>query len=220
MRLKKVTGVSMPALLHISPASIDLRIRELGLKREGLISAVRAAAGAVASCTSNNPPISRGWLAWCEAVVRLREEFGRDGWVADDTANFSTIIDEAAGVRLAVVNTDDGAGNPALVPTNRSRRGQFSKQAIESNQLSLPFLGWEVEPVEARRSDMTTWYLCIHAVDDKVRAELSLPTSCEGGIIGGWRERIMLVSSDGDLAVRGSPIVDEGPDFEVRISRR
>ena len=210
----------MSALLHVTRQSAESRIRDLGLRRDGLISAVRAAAAAVASCTSNHPPTARGWLAWCDAVVRLREEFRPDGWSADDTANFSTIVDEAAGVKIAVVNTDEGAGNPALIPTNRSRRGELSKRAIENNQPFLPYDGWNVEPSEARRDGETTWYLCIHVVGENVRAELSLPTSCEGGIIGGWKERIMLVSSDDDLILGTGPVYDDGPDFEVKISRK
>ena len=210
----------MPATVHKDRYSVESRIRELGLRRAGLISAVRAAAAAVASCTVNHPPTARGWLAWCDAVVRLREEFRSDGWTADDTANFSTIVDEAAGIRIAVVNTDEGAGNAALVPTNRSRRGEFSRKAIEDNQLSLPFEGWGVEPPDAKKEGVTTWYLCIHVVGEMVRAELSLPTSCESGIIGGWKERIMLVSSDDDLIFGGGPLVDDGPDFEVKIARK
>ena len=210
----------MAAKIYSTRHSVDDRIRELGLRRDGLISTVRAAAAAVASCTANHPPTARGWLAWCESVVRLREEFRSDGWSADDTANFSTIVDEAAGLKIAVVNTDEGAGNPGMEPTNRSRRGLLSKQAIESNQLFFPFEGWNVEPDEVKREGATTWYLCIHVVGDEVRAELSLPTSCEGGIIGGWKERIMLVSREEDLIIGAGLHSDEGPDFEVEISRK
>ncbi|WP_162935715.1 hypothetical protein [Tsuneonella amylolytica] len=206
----------MAAAVYITRSAVDDRIRELGLHREGLISAVRAASAAVAGCTVDSPPIARGWLAWHDAVVRLRQEFRPSGWAADDTANFATIFDEAAGIKVAVVNTDDGAGNPISFPTNRSRRGEFSKMAIESNQLRLPFL----EPDEAKSPGVTTWYLCIYAVGETVRAELSLPTKCEGGIIGGWKERIILVSGDNDLRVRSPIDLDDGPEFRVQISRK
>jgi hypothetical protein len=189
----------------------------LGLNRAGLLSAVRAAAAAVASCTIDSPPIARGWLAWHDTVVRLRQEFRPFGWEADDTANFATIRDDGAGIKIAVVNTDDGTGNPASFPTNRSRRGELSKMAIENNQLRLPFMG---EPDEAKSPNFTSWYLCIYVVGEVVRAELSLPTKCEGGIIGGWKERIILVSRDDDLRSRGPIDLDDGPDFEVRVTRK
>lgn len=207
----------MAATVYSSAYSVEQRLRELGLHKSGLLSAVRAAAAAVASCTINSPPIARGWLAWHDAVVRLRQEFRPSGWAADDTANFATIIDEAAGIKVAVVNTDDGAGNPASFPTNRSRRGELSKIAIETNQLRLPFMG---EPDELKSSGYSTWYLCIYVVGETVRAELSLPTKCEGGIIGGWKERILLVSKDDDLRLRPPTEEDDGPEFEVRVSRK
>jgi hypothetical protein len=205
------------ATVLVSRSAGDVRLRELGLSRAGLISAVRAAAAAVAGCTIDSPPIARGWLAWHDAVVRLRQEFRPLGWEGDDTANFATIMDEAAGIKVAVVNTDDGAGDPASYPINRSRRGEYSKLAIETNQLQLPFMG---EPDEAKSASVSTWYLCIHVVGEVVRAELSLPTKCEGGIIGGWKERIIIVGRDDDLRVRGPSDFDYGPEFEVRISRK
>lgn len=207
----------MAATLYLTTPAVEGRLRELGLHREGLMSAVRASAAAVAGCTLDSPPIARGWLAWHDAVVRLRQEFRPSGWAADDTANFATIIDEAAGIKIAVVNTDDGTGDPASYPTNRSRRGELSKMAIESNQLRLPFLG---EPEEVKSLGMTTWYLCIYVVGETVRAELSLPTKCEGGIIGGWKERILLVSGDDDLRLRRPIDEDDGPEFQVQISRK
>lgn len=207
----------MSASVYVSKPEVQDRLRELGLHEAGLLSAVRAAAAAVSSCTINSPPIARGWLAWHDAVVRLRQEFRPSGWEPDDTANFATIKDDHAGIKIAVVNTDDGAGNPASFPTNRSKRGEFSKMAIETNQLRLPFLG---EPDELKSSEYSTWYLCIYVVGEIVRAELSLPTKCEGGIIGGWKERIMLVGCDDDLRLRGAIDRDEGPDFEVRVTRK
>lgn len=207
----------MTVLVHNSGYSIEARVRELGLSREGLLSAVRASAAAVAGCTVNSPPIARGWLAWHDAVVRLRQEFRSYGWEADDTANFSTIIDHAAGIKIAVVNTDEGTGNVASFPTNRSKRGELSKIAIESNQYRLPFMA---EPDELKSPNFQTWYLCVHVVGETVKAELSLPTKCEGGIIGGWRERIILVTGDDDLRISNSDDYDEGPDIEVRISRK
>lgn len=211
----------MAAKIYSTKPSADDRLRELGLTREGLLSAVRAAAAAVASCTAYSPPIARGWLAWHDAVVRLRQEFGPHGWEADDTANFATIIDHHAGLKIAVVNTDEGAGNSMSYPTNRSRRGELSKLAIESNQMRLPFEGWDVEPEEAKLPDYSTWYLCIYARNEAVRAELSLPTTCEGGLIGGWRERIMLVTGDDDLRLSRGPIdLGPEPEIEVRVSRK
>jgi hypothetical protein len=158
-------------------------------------------------------------LAWYSAVVRLRQEFRPHGWEADDTANFSTIIDHAAEIKIAVANTDAGTANVSFFPTNRSRRGELSRLAVEANQYSLPLPGWSVEPEEAKTPGYATWYLCLYIAGDTVRAELSLPTSCEGGYFGGWSERIFLASGEDDWAWN-IPLDDSGPDFEVQVSRK
>lgn len=210
--------VGMECAIYRSLGESEQRLRELGLTKEGLLSAVRAAAAAVAGCTSDSPPISRGWLAWYQAVVRLRQEFRPRGWEADDTANFSTIIDHSARVKIAVANTDAGTANVSFFPTNRSRRGELSRQAIAANQYCLPLPGWDVEPEEAKTPGYSTWYLCLYIAGDTVRAELSLPTSCEGGYFGGWSERIFLTSGGDDWE---SAIPDDGgPEFEVQVSRK
>lgn len=210
----------MKTLVHHTPVAAEFRLRELGLTRDGVISAVRAAMAAVAGCTGDSPPIAPGWLTWYNAVVRLRQEFRGKGWDADDTANFSTIVDHAAGIKIAVANTDEATACVVSEPTNRSRRGELSKQAVAANQLSLPFDGW-LEPDEAKVPGFVTWYLCIYIAEDTVRAELSLPTTCEGGYFGGWKERIFLISSDDDWITETGPDArDGGPEFEVFVTRK
>jgi hypothetical protein len=198
----------------------DRRLRELGLSREGVLSAVKAAAAAVHRTTRDYPPIAGGLMAWMEAVARLRQEFRAHGWEADDTGNFSTIIDHAGRVKVAVANTDEGTGNSLSQPTNRSKRGELSRLAIEANQLSLPFTEWLAEPEEAKLPGYSTWYLCVYVRGEVVRAELSLPTSCASGYFGGWSERIILVSGEEDWMSSITPERDDGPDFEVKVARK
>lgn len=215
-------GAFVAVVVREESWDVDRRLRELGLNRAGLNSAIRAAVAAVAGCTDNSPPTARGLMAWFAGVVRLREEFGMHGWVRDDTANFSTIINHRQLAKIAVANTDDATGNVRVFPTNRSKKGELGKQAAFLNQLRLPFDGWSAEPDEAKIPGFATWYLCIYVNEETVRAELSLPTRIENGFFADWSERIILVANDDGWRRTASPDVDEGdgPEFQVIVSRK
>jgi hypothetical protein len=161
-------------------------------------------------------------MAWHAAVVRLREEFGATGWRRDDTANFSTIINENRTLKIAVANTDDATGNARVFPTNRSKKGALGKQAALLNQLALPFIGWRTEPDEAKIAGCSTWYLCLFINGETVRAELSRPTLIEKGYFADWSERLLLVDSDDGWRRVASPKIDndDGPEFRVQVSRK
>jgi hypothetical protein len=210
----------MEAAIYRSEFEAERRLRELGLTRDGVLSAVRAAVAAVHRATRDYPPISGGLMAWMEAVARLRQEFRPNGWEADDTGNFSTIVDHSTRTKIAVANTDEGTGVWFSQPTNRSKRGELSRLAIEANQLALPFTEWLAEPEEAKIPGYATWYLCLFIRGDTVKAELSLPTSCASGYFGGWSERIILLSGDEDWMSSNLPQADNGPDFEVKVERK
>lgn len=212
----------MPIVVRSEDWDVDRRLREIGLSRAGLTSAIRASVAAVAGCTDNSPPTARGYMAWMAGVVRLREEFGARGWTRDDTANFSTIVSHAKLVKVAVANTDDATGNARILPTNRSKKGELGKKAALLNQLLLPFDGWSVEPDEAKIPGFSTWYLCIYVNGETVRAELSLPTKIEKGFFADWSERLILVDSDDGWRRTVTPDADDGdgPEFKVVVSRK
>ncbi len=212
----------MSVVIRVVPLEVDRRLRELGLTRGGLNSALRAAVAAVAGCTDNSPPTARGYMAWHAGVVRLREEFSGRGWVRDDTANFSTIVSHKKLLKVAVANTDAATGNSHILPVNRSKKGELGKRAACVNQLRLPFDEWSIEPDEAKLPGFSTWYLCVYVSGDTVRAELSLPTRIEKGFFVDWSELLILVDSDDGWRRAVSPEIDDGkgPEFKVIVNRK
>jgi len=217
-----VTGGPVMTTVRQESWDVDRRLRELGLSRAGLISAIRAAAAAVGGCTSDSPPTAFGYMAWHGSVVRLRQEYTSAGWKRDDTANFATIIDHRRLIKVAVANTDEATGNVRILPTNRSKKGELGRQAAAINQHRLPFEQWSVEPESAKLPGFSTWYLCLYVRGETVRAELSLPTKIEKGYFVEWAERLILVSSDDDWRRALSPVVndDDGPEFKVVVNRK
>jgi hypothetical protein len=215
---------------------VDRRLEVLNLERKNLVAVVRAAVAAVGNCTENDPPTARGYECWRAAVRVLREIHRSLGWEKDDASNFSTIVNKQGRIKIAVANTDDATGNPKVLPINRSRKGANSDRASQINQLALPFPEFqsEIQSGDSKGSDYATWYLCIYVDGDKIRAELSLPTRLESGYFTEWEERIMLISSDEDWKraiewtpsneyssqLNRTPMDDEGPKFEVSITRR
>jgi hypothetical protein len=213
----------MFAKVHIESWEIDRRLRELGLSRDGMLSAIKAAVALERSCTENSPPTARGFFSWQAAVVRLREEYCiKKEWVRNDSNNFSTILNRTLGIKIAVSNTDENTGNPKVYPFNRSRKGEVGRQAVSINQLLLPYEGWADTKLSSPPVNNHTWYLCIYIKDETVRAELSLPTVCEKGYFADWGERIILVSSDDDWRTALSPALDQdnGPVFKVLVTRK
>lgn len=212
----------MPTVVRVTEWDVNARLRELGLTREGLISAVKAAVAAGAGCTSNHPPIAPGFMVWMAAVVRLREEFSRLGFVKDNTANFPTIIHHGNLVKVAVANTDENTGHLVAKPTNRSKKGELGRRAAFINQMMLPFMGTPSEPEEAKLPGFSTWYLCIYVHGDTVRAELSHPTEIENGYFADWSERLVLIDSDDGWRRALTPSTDDGdgPEFNVVVTRK
>lgn len=212
----------MAVVVRSDEWDVNARLRDMGLRREGLISAIRAAVAAYSGCTANHPPIARGIMTWLAAVARLREEFLRDGFVRDDTANFSTIVHHPKMLKIAVANTDENTGHPVADPTNRSKKGELGRRAALINQLSLPFGGVAAEPEDAKLPGFSTWYLCIYVHGDTVRAELSHPTKIENGYFSDWSERLVLIDSDDGWRRALTPSSDDGdgPEFSVVVTRK
>jgi hypothetical protein len=77
-------------------------------------------------------------------------------------------------------------------------------------------LASELPPDEA----CTTWFLVIHADDDHIRMEVSLPVDAKDGIVGEWVERILIdaVPTSGAVAPI-EPGEDDDDDGEPMVTR-
>ena len=83
-------------------ATVDERLEALGISRQILYDAIMAGEAARATCTSNDPPILPGLLAWGRTVRALGELLAPLGWKRRDEGNYSTIEDGRLGIAIAV----------------------------------------------------------------------------------------------------------------------
>jgi len=214
----------MQAKIRVENWDVESRLRQLGLSRKELIDVVKASVAQHAFCSDNDPPNARGFESWRWGVRKLREIYrAKDEWDKDDTRGFSTIVNRKLKVRVAVMNSDGGAGTLDAVPQNRSRKGAASEEvSIINQQLELGGSDWAPVPDENQGfEDYETWHLCIYIAGDVVRAELSRLHGFEAGYFTDCFEKIILLAP-GDWEKQdfrdGSD--DLGPDFAVEVTRK
>lgn len=208
------------------PHDVRSRLKRLDLTFEDCMSVVEAMVAACNGGTDNDPPTARGWDAWRYGTRRFREVKRPDGWEKDDQENLSTIVHPSAKFRIAVANTNEATGILNGTPKNKSAKGVGSERAVELNRqppLPLPeFLEhFEKAKAAAARAGARIWYLCVHIDGELVRAELSFPTTVEGGFLGDWEERIILIDPKGPVCESDRSSGDDyAPDFDIPVRRK
>lgn len=215
----------MKAILLKNPIEVANRLAELGWKKEDLIEVVDAMEGARNSCTENDPPSAPGWKSWCDGTRRLREIGSLHGLERCEDDHISSVFDKERGIKIAVVNTDDGTGIENRHPQNRSKKGAATDRAVSNNQGVLPNIlddANNVIQLQKPSGGVVYWYLCVYCEGDVVRAELSCPLECENGFFKSFHERILLISGDDDNTrlriLTDSPTAV--PDFEINVKRK
>jgi hypothetical protein len=216
--------------VRVEPWDVENRLAELGFKKDELLAVVESCVAQHAFCSVNDPPNAKGYEIFRWGVRRLREIKCIDGWDRDDTNGYSTLVNHRQKIRVAVINSDEGTGdpNPEVVPQNRTRKGVKSLEVALANewakrQGSLGGPDWAPIPpgVEVLQfTGYTTWHLCIYIAGDTVRAELSVLHDFDSGYFKQCFERIIILGfGDWDrLVIRGDE--DDGPDLQVRITRK
>ena len=181
----------MPVRIFKEVIDVTNRLHVLATSHEKALEIVSAIVAARADCTDNDPFGSRGWRGWQMGTRRLREvHIDSDGWERDDTDQVPAIINKRLGIRIVVCNTDDGTAIENSKPQNRHKKGSATDRAIDANQGS--FLNRLDESVSVisiakRRSPGTgailTYFLCVYAEGDDIRAELSCPVNANIAIL-------------------------------------
>src|SRR5687768_14500028 len=97
----------------ITRGEIDVRERLalLGLTPEDLIDGIEFGESHRALCTPDDPPSFHGVTAWARTVRGLR--IGRlrnENWTADDSGNYSTLLNPDQTLAIAVATGDDETG--------------------------------------------------------------------------------------------------------------
>lgn len=203
------------------------KLTKLGTSIDKLRTVIEAVASARASVTPNDPAGTRGYLGWQMGTRRLREvHAGLDGWEKDDTDQVPTIKNDHLGIRIAILNTDDGTCIGTLNPKNRSKKGPATDKAVDVNQGSFLDVLEEsiskVTPILSKTSEtFLTYYLCVYQEGDDVRGELSLATQTSSGFLTGFSERVFVIggeAGDPDGITRKSASDDS--EFDIPVSRK
>lgn len=222
----------MPAVVHQKLGEVESRLSQLGLTPDILIQVVQACVAGYAGCTDNDPPGAAGYSSWRYGVRRSRELLLPLGWLKDNTGGYATCLNREKKVRLAIMNSDDGAGVPDRVPHNRSKKGPNSERAAFNNkqvhQFTLPEAeDWPVPEEEMLVYDLSeyaTWHVCVFIKGDHVQAELSLLGDFDGGYACECLEKIILVApGEWDKPIRDHNSSDDDDDlaaFPIEVTRR
>lgn len=216
--------VPVSALIVKNPIEITNRLAGLGWTADELLEVVSAMVGARRSCTENHPPSAGGWMSWSEGTRRLREIGLPKGLLRANTDGIPWTTDKGRGIRFVVANTDDGTGIDNRVPQNRSKKGAATDRAIDVNQTSI--FDYIPEPPVVPLSRivpspgmLVSWYLCVFADGDIVRAELSCPIETENGYFADFVEQIYLLTGEAlDKLVKRKD--DDGPEYEINVTRK
>ncbi|MBX3713501.1 MAG: hypothetical protein KF800_16200 [Lysobacter sp.] len=202
-----------------NPKSVADRLAELGLEEGRLREAVFQGHLQRTRLTRNHPTIYHGLNMWGELVAALREQLSPE-WVREDIGSYALTVNELLKLAIAVASGDEGTGDPAAHPSNRSRKGRNTVDAIEANR---QFELFELLPPKSDNEESyQTWVLMHHTdhVRGEIRVELSLPLSIGAdGKITAWAERIILSSIpfDDQLVEINPP---SGPDIDIDIQRK
>lgn len=207
-------------VLFDNPQEIASRLEQLGLEESALREAVNQGHLQRTRLTLNYPLIYHGLNMWGEVVAALRNQLRPLDWVREDIGSYALTVHEERKLAITVASGDEGTGNPSAHPSNRSRKGRNTVEAIEANrQLELfEQLPPEMEAEEGKQ----TWVLMHHTdtARGEIRVELSRPLSIgNDGKIAAWAERIILSSIpfDDELVEIYPP---SGPDIDIDIQRK
>lgn len=225
----------MPTTIIANAVEVPTELEKIGLSGNQVLEIVHAMAGAKADSTENDPPGAAGWSAWRMGVRRSREVTIHDkhfpDWEKDETGQVSSVVNRKIGVRLLVSNTGDGTGidDQERYPQNRSKKGAATDLIVQANQGCL-FNDWTDDsgnivafpnPADAAQG-IVSWYVCVYAVGDELRAEISCPDGIEAGFFTGFHKRIIIIGEDGSGI---DPVGSKKPegevvDFDIPVARK
>lgn len=208
-------------VVYADPHVVAHRLNDLALTEVALREAILQAHLQRSRLTANHPRIFPGLEMWGWAVASLGDLLRPLGWLREDVGNFPLTTNDNLSLAIAVAAGDEATGNPFAVPSNRSRKGKNTIDAVELNQqfdMFPEFLPTADQDTEGRE----TWVLLHHTdpVKKEIRIEISRPSEIgEDGKISAWSERILLgsIPFDGDTI---EVIPPSGPDIQIDIRRK
>lgn len=194
------------------PWDVDRRIAEMGLSKEGLVNAVRAARTASGNATALHPSNAAGTFGYHEGVASLRQEFIGKEWIIGRKDGVETIRNDQKGLKIGFCNVDLACGDKA--PKPRSDKSPASERACGPMLFDPDKLRYFVRK---GAEELAFYYLM---VDETGRTELTRP-KISGKTFEGAIERIFLLP-EGDEEDMLLNLDDDGitEDFEPKIVRK
>lgn len=184
---------------------LSARLARMGLTVEILHTALRRGEFAAANCTRHHPVTAPSLYRWAEATKEFRDLTAEEGWTTSDVDGIPRTLAPDATFGVVIISGNEHTGNKYNTPSPRHARGSAGVRDVRDNhQLWLFEARSEGEHVAGTPERPLTWYLLHRATDTHIFSELSLPVlATEGGMIEGWRERIILPAIDvNDESVR------------------
>jgi hypothetical protein len=201
----------MQAKIIIDQQDVEDALGKIGLDQQLLSEALQSGYLASASCTENDPPNYAGMSQWARTVRGLRERLVPLGWSKSDAKGYSTVVDPAGRIAIAVASGCENTGrNNGRSPTTKSEKGPRTADAVLANKDQLELFPETLLPIrEDEEQEKLTYIYLFHRDRAEIRAELSLPASMgSDGHINGWAERIILAAQPLDPMP-----ADVAPDF-------
>jgi hypothetical protein len=206
------------------PDEVVKRLEVLGVSEALLKEAINQGHLQRARLTPNHPRIFAGLEMWGWCVAGLRDQLRPLGWVAHVASNYESTVNDRLDLAIAVASGDEATGFSHLRPSNRSKKGLNTVDAVEANRQGDLFL--ELLPAEklSGPSNHDTWILLHHTdvLKKEIRMEFSKPWDIgSDGKITSWAERIILssISFDDDILL-GELIEPDGMDININITRK
>ncbi|HDS1558077.1 TPA: hypothetical protein QEL11_001939 [Stenotrophomonas maltophilia] len=211
----------LPKILYDASEEIASRLEQLGVTEMALREAIYQGHLQRTRLTPNHPRNFPGLVMWGEVVAALRDQLRPLDWIRQDVGSFPVTVNESLNLAIAVASGDEGTGNPYAHPSNRSKKGRNTVEAIEANRQMVLFEEF-MQEIKDDAEGNQTWILMHHTDTSKgeIRFELSLPAEIgNDGKITSWSERILLgsIPFDDDLTEILEP---GGPDIDIEIRRK
>jgi hypothetical protein len=204
------------------PSRNEALLCDIGVSEDVLMTALRVGDAAADGCTSNHPPMARGFYRFSETVASLAVQLTPLGWTRKDYKNFSTVLRPDGRIAIAVASADDGTGDLSASVTTRSSKGVATVEAVAQNY-SLP-LDERYVADNAKivgQAPTVTWFLLHNRKGGQLFAELSRPMFInDEGFVEKWEPRIPLRALSLDQATidisGGEPPINPIVDVKKR----
>jgi hypothetical protein len=185
---------------------VDRRLAEMGLTRQGLLTARDVALLEAANATAFHPANAPGTFSYHHGTWALRDRFVGKDWVDDRVDGIEAIRNDSLKIKVAYCNVDLACDDNHS-PKPRSKKGAGAERASGTGLFGdLP--QYAPRPI----GEYALYYLM---VDEKGAAELTRPV-VRGGTFLATVERLYLSygsDDDGALLVedRGGPVDNFDP---------